>query len=1048
MDPSMDRVRIEELFARFRDLGDVAALGEVFDATAPDLLRVARRITRDRGESEDVLQSTFLAAIEGAHGFDRHRELRPWLVGILVRQAGLARRRRGAPIPSGAVGPKRASDPADALVAREISESIALALEKLSPEDREVLVPLLVDGRRAVDIARELDRRPDTISMRIHRGLARLRRLLAPGIGLGWMAALLSRRGLAAMRRNVLLHAEQPATSLAVTASAGIGGTILVNKLILSAGAVSLTLAGAWLLVHRDSTGSRDHSNFDPDRSSLSGVDELAAERGIEVADSAGPAGSLRAAVGALPARVTTLEIVDPDGHPAIAAAVVIAQDGKPVRDLQTDAAGRVELGIGGETVRAYVLRPRTMPLREELVLDGEEHRLELPRGRELSGRVTVGGKPPEQRIAIHLTFDVPPFRSAPERSEIARRLGCEETEGMQLKGETEEDGAFHWFGLPEDWTGGVGFPWGYALASSTPQTYGEKFLRLDAPVVGLSVELDKLPCLRGRVVDAADGSAVPKAKISCAVEWAGIQSSTMTGATADDSGRFEIPLKQRELARVEISWVTDAAGRRKARPGLQWGALVADYDLGEIAVEPVEGRPVEFIVRDSGGHPIAGAVGIAGNAVSRPTDEAGRGALEFVGSGIDRLSVGAHGFWARAQGIPPERDVPVPITLEVGNELDVEVAGLQASSIGDTSLHLVSASPLFVNLGGWLPGSTVREVLAGSCQVSYPAGDDRTRGFVICGLDEEGRFAVEDLKPGEPLTLQVLGPFDNILHDEDLAPLGPTEHRHVAIRIAESGHRVSGRVLSEDGAAIPRAYVRLEAGDRHAVARTTGRDGEFSFPSLPGGEIKLSVVKRGWVPYEVRLVVGDSSPGSSDIRLQPGHDVTIDVLDANDQRVREVRAWARDPTTGRTWQGQVDRSWRIHLDDLPPISFKVSVAVAGDVIERMHDALVPRMRVDLPTLGSVEVRWSRPASSNTDQESGGQIVLRPVDPAHGPVKHWCGTTLQGSHRFQTVFPGEYAVAFEKILRYGAEGAPDFVEPIGSPVRVVVEADRTVTVNL
>src|SRR6186713_534663 len=84
---------IEDLFERFRRDGDAGALGSVFDATAADLLAIARRVTRDRAEADDVLQSTFLAAIERAASFERGRSLRPWLVGILVRQAGLARRR-------------------------------------------------------------------------------------------------------------------------------------------------------------------------------------------------------------------------------------------------------------------------------------------------------------------------------------------------------------------------------------------------------------------------------------------------------------------------------------------------------------------------------------------------------------------------------------------------------------------------------------------------------------------------------------------------------------------------------------------------------------------------------------------------------------------------------------------------------------------------------------------------------------------------------------------------------------------------------------------
>src|SRR6202008_2995852 len=84
---------LEQLFLRYRQRGDAAALGEVFDRTAPELLKLAMHLVRDASEAEDVLQATFLAAIKRADSFDASRPLTPWLTGILARQAGLARRR-------------------------------------------------------------------------------------------------------------------------------------------------------------------------------------------------------------------------------------------------------------------------------------------------------------------------------------------------------------------------------------------------------------------------------------------------------------------------------------------------------------------------------------------------------------------------------------------------------------------------------------------------------------------------------------------------------------------------------------------------------------------------------------------------------------------------------------------------------------------------------------------------------------------------------------------------------------------------------------------
>jgi hypothetical protein len=320
--------------------------------------------------------------------------------------------------------------------------------------------------------------------------------------------------------------------------------------------------------------------------------------------------------------------------------------------------------------------------------------------------------------------------------------------------------------------------------------------------------------------------------------------------------------------------------------------------------------------------------------------------------------------------------------------------------------------------------------------------------GTVFCSLDEDGKFIAEDLKPGVGFTLQVVGPFESVVHEEEVAPLGSTEHRQVSIHIAFGGHRLDGRVLSEEGVAIFRALVAIKDRSGSADTCTTGRDGGFSLAGLPDGEFILSAEKRGWVRHEIPLVVGDSSPGLSEIRLQAGHDVIVEVLDANGNCVPEAQASGLDPTTGRTCQGHSDRAGRIHLDDLPPISCKVTVRVAGDVIERMHDSLVPRMRVDLPVPGGVEVRWSPWATSSTERDTTRQVVLRPIDPAHGPLTYWVGFPTKGRHRFSAVFPGEYAVDLEEILQYGTDGNPDVVQPIGSPVRVVVEAGRTVSVDL
>ncbi len=211
---------IEAAFAEFCERCDPAAMAEVFDRAAPELLPLARRLTRGRSEADDLIQETFLAAIEHRESFDASRTLMPWLVGILVRQASSARRRSQRDIDPGRMASRSQSGPDEDAEAREFQRIVMEALGRLSSRDRAVLVPLLFDGKRAVQIARELGSRPDTIRMRIHRGLERLRQLLPAGFALpGFFHP---GRGLNEVRAQVLrAAARHGAAPIAVPVAAG-----------------------------------------------------------------------------------------------------------------------------------------------------------------------------------------------------------------------------------------------------------------------------------------------------------------------------------------------------------------------------------------------------------------------------------------------------------------------------------------------------------------------------------------------------------------------------------------------------------------------------------------------------------------------------------------------------------------------------------------------------------------------------------------------------------------------------------------------------------
>ena len=57
-----------------------------YDEVAPELLLVAAHIGETGGNAEDLVQATFLAAMEQAGSFEPGRPLMPWLIGILVNR--------------------------------------------------------------------------------------------------------------------------------------------------------------------------------------------------------------------------------------------------------------------------------------------------------------------------------------------------------------------------------------------------------------------------------------------------------------------------------------------------------------------------------------------------------------------------------------------------------------------------------------------------------------------------------------------------------------------------------------------------------------------------------------------------------------------------------------------------------------------------------------------------------------------------------------------------------------------------------------------------
>ena len=239
----------EKLFERFVRRGDVHALGQAFDRAAPELWVVAGHLARDSSEADDLVQATFLAAIEGAQRYDGTRPLVPWLVGILTRVTLHRRRQEGRSIDPGRLDESTPADPSRASEDEEFQGALATQLGELPEPYRGVLNAYLIDERKPREIASELGRPAGTVRVQLHRGLTLLRAALPPGFAVGFAATISNSTGLGAVRAEVLAHGTRiAATSAAGATSAGVGvgSSIATTRLVAFVALLSGALSVGW----------------------------------------------------------------------------------------------------------------------------------------------------------------------------------------------------------------------------------------------------------------------------------------------------------------------------------------------------------------------------------------------------------------------------------------------------------------------------------------------------------------------------------------------------------------------------------------------------------------------------------------------------------------------------------------------------------------------------------------------------------------------------------------------------------------------------------
>ena len=150
----------------------------------PSLRRYARALTGRADEADDLVQDCLERAMSRWQLWQRDRELRPWMFTIM-HNLFISGRRRAArrPVEIDIDGNEDLPGVAPNQMAGLEMAELSAALDKLSDEQREVVLLVGLEGFTYAEVAEIAQVPIGTVMSRLSRGRERLRVLLAGGGG-------------------------------------------------------------------------------------------------------------------------------------------------------------------------------------------------------------------------------------------------------------------------------------------------------------------------------------------------------------------------------------------------------------------------------------------------------------------------------------------------------------------------------------------------------------------------------------------------------------------------------------------------------------------------------------------------------------------------------------------------------------------------------------------------------------------------------------------------------------------------------------------------
>jgi RNA polymerase sigma-70 factor, ECF subfamily len=156
--------------------GDAEAYRALLNDIGPVVMAFLRRRVRDADEAQDLYQEIFMILHRARHSYEPSRPLEPWLFAIARRVVADHRSRR------------RAREAREILVQGvpevstegygQLKPQLEQALRRLSPDQRQAIALLKIDGLPTAAAAALVGTTPGALRVRAHRAFRMLRQFI------------------------------------------------------------------------------------------------------------------------------------------------------------------------------------------------------------------------------------------------------------------------------------------------------------------------------------------------------------------------------------------------------------------------------------------------------------------------------------------------------------------------------------------------------------------------------------------------------------------------------------------------------------------------------------------------------------------------------------------------------------------------------------------------------------------------------------------------------------------------------------------------------